>query len=148
MQDYTYDCLSTMAREELENLSHRMLHRLVPESSVKELFNFEDESIENDDKRQELHFDALLRMNAIALSEIPAMFAESENPEQNIERMTRLVLWHFYAQSFHLERAIPLSMHCEKVEQILKQRPKEAYQWVNSLTRLLQDYAQSTTDQA
>lgn len=143
MQDYTYPCLSAMAREELENLSNRMLHRLVPESSVKELFNFEDENITDDDKRQELHFDALLRMNAIALSEIPTMFGDSTNPEQNIERMTRLVLWHFYAESFHLERAISLKLHCAKVETLLSNRPKEAYQWVNALTRLLQEYADS-----
>ncbi|WP_456295296.1 exoribonuclease R [Vibrio sp. AK197] len=142
VQDYTYPCLSEMSNPELQELSHRLLHRLVPESSVKELFTFEDQQTMDDDKRQELHFDALLRMNAIALSEIPALFASADNPEQNIERMTRLILWHFYAVSFRLQNAISLKTHCDQVEALLNNRPKEAYQWVNSLTRLLQDYAE------
>ncbi len=143
MQDYTYACLATLPRDELINLSQRLLHRLVPESSVNELFRFDPEEASDEEARQALHFDALLRMHAIALSDIPALFSQSQQPEQNIERMTRLVLWHFYALAFHLEQAISLRLHCDKVEALLANRPRETYQWVNSLTHLLQEYATS-----
>lgn len=140
--DYTYQSLSTMPREELEELSLRMIHRLVPEESMTELFTFEQSETENEDKLQEAQFDAMLRMNAIALSELPALFEESENKEQNIVRMQRLLLWHFYTVSFHLERAIPLETHCNHVEIIVKQSPQNALEWVTTLTDLLRQYAQ------
>ncbi|RTZ17444.1 exoribonuclease R [Vibrio aquaticus] len=140
--DYTYQSLSTMPREELEELSLRMIHRLVPEESMTELFTFEQSETEDEDKLQEAQFDAMLRMNAIALSELPALFEESENKEQNITRMQRLLLWHFYTVSFHLERAIPLETHCNHVEIIVKQSPQNALEWVTTLTDLLRQYAQ------
>jgi hypothetical protein len=141
-RDYTYQSLSVMSRDELEELSLRMVHRLVPEESMTELFTFEQSETENEDKLQEAQFDAMLRMNAIALSELPALFSESENKEQNILRMQRLLLWHFYTVSFHLERAIPLETHCNHVEVILKQSPQNALEWVTTLTDLLRQYAQ------
>lgn len=141
-RDYTYQSLSVMSRDELEELSLRMVHRLVPEESMTELFTFEQSETENEDKLQEAQFDAMLRMNAIALSELPALFSESENKVQNILRMQRLLLWHFYTVSFHLERAIPLETHCNHVEVILKQSPQNALEWVTTLTDLLRQYAQ------
>jgi len=141
-RDYTYQSLSVMSRDELEELSLRMVHRLVPEESMTELFTFEQSETENEDKLQEAQFDAMLRMNAIALSELPALFSESENKGQNILRMQRLLLWHFYTVSFHLERAIPLETHCNHVEVILKQSPQNALEWVTTLTDLLRQYAQ------
>ncbi|KLN63640.1 hypothetical protein [Vibrio sp. VPAP30] len=141
-RDYTYHCLSQMLREELEELSLRMVHRLVPEESMTELFTFDLDETEDEDKLQEAQFDAMLRMNAIALSELPALFEESESKQQNIIRMQRLLLWHFYSVSFHLERAIPLETHCNHVEIIVKQAPKNALEWVTTLTDLLRQYSQ------
>lgn len=141
-RDYTYNSLSQIAREELEELSLKMIHRLVPEESMNELFTFDQEETEDPDKLQEAQFDAMLRMNAIALSELPALFAESDNKQQNIVRMQRLILWHFYSMSFHLEHAIALETHCNHVEIILKQSPQNALEWVTTLTDLLRQYAQ------
>lgn len=141
-RDYTYSSLSQISRDELEELSLKMIHRLVPEESMTELFTFDQEETEDPDKLQEAKFDAMLRMNAIALSELPALFAESDNKQQNIVRMQRLLLWHFYTVSFHLERAIPLETHCNHVEIILKQSPQNALEWVTTLTDLLRQYAQ------
>ncbi|UPQ89771.1 exoribonuclease R [Vibrio sinaloensis] len=140
--DYTYDALSSMRREELEELSLRMIHRLVPEESMSELFTFDSDEVTSPDKQQEAQFDAMLRMSAIALSELPALFSESENKQQNILRMQRLLLWHFYAVSFHLEQAIALETHCNHVEVLLKQPPQNALEWVTTLTALLRQYAQ------
>ncbi len=141
-RDYTYSSLSQISRDELEELSLKMIHRLVTEESMTELFTFDQEETEDPDKLQEAKFDAMLRMNAIALSELPALFAESDNKQQNIVRMQRLLLWHFYTVSFHLERAIPLETHCNHVEIILKQSPQNALEWVTTLTDLLRQYAQ------
>ncbi len=141
-RDYTYTCLSQMPHDELEELSLRMVHRLVPEESMTELFTFESEETANEDKLQEAQFDAMLRMNAIALSELPALFAESENRAQNVVRMQRLLLWHFYSVSFHLERAIPLETHCNHVEVLVKSAPQNALEWVTALTDLLRQYSQ------
>ncbi|KJY83879.1 exoribonuclease R [Vibrio galatheae] len=143
--DYTYNCLSQMAKEELEELSLRLIHRLVPEESMNELFTFDQDETENEDKLQEVQFDAMLRMNAIALSELPALFEESQSKAQNIVRMQRLLLWHFYAVSFHLERAIPLETHCNHVEVIVKQSPHNALEWVTTLTDLLRQYSKIAT---
>ncbi|MEZ8100814.1 exoribonuclease R [Vibrio bivalvicida] len=140
-RDYTYHCLSQMPQEELEELSLRMLHRLVPEESMTELFTFDLDEAEDEDKLQEAQFDAMLRMNAIALSELPALFEESESKQQNIQRMQRLLLWHFYSVSFHLERAIPLETHCNHIEVIVKQCPQSALEWVTTLTDLLRQYS-------
>jgi hypothetical protein len=141
-RDYTYTSLSQSPREELEELSMRMIQRLVPDESMTELFTFDQDETETEDKLLEARFDAMLRMSAIALSEIPALFDESENKEQNIVRMQRLLLWHFYASSFQLESAIPLEVHCNHVEVILKQSPKSALEWVTTLTDLLRQYSQ------
>jgi hypothetical protein len=141
-RDYTYTSLSQSPREELEELSMRMIQRLVPDESMTELFTFDQDETETEDKLLEARFDAMLRMSAIALSEIPALFDESENKEQNIVRMQRLLLWHFYASSFQLESAIPLEVHCNHVEVILKQSPKNALEWVTTLTDLLRQYSQ------
>ncbi|MGD8231961.1 exoribonuclease R [Vibrio sp. TRT 1302] len=141
-RDYTYSSLTQTSREELEELSLKMIHRLIPEESMTELFTFEQDETEDQDKLQEAQFDAMLRMNAIALSELPALFEESDNKQQNIIRMQRLLLWHFYTVSFHLERAIPLETHCNHVEIILKDSPQNALEWVTTLTDLLRQYAQ------
>jgi hypothetical protein len=90
---------------------------------------------------QSAKFDAMLRMTAIALGEVNLAFSESENAQQNIDRMTRLLLWHFYSISFNLEEAIAIEVHCEKVESILKNAPKDAFGWVKELTELLHFYA-------
>ena len=139
--DYTYQCLSTMSREELEELSLRMIHRLVPEEYLSEIFTFDSEETESEDKLHEAQLDAMLRLNAIALSQLPALFEGSDNSAQNILRMQRLILWHFYAISFHLERAISLEVHCNHVEVILKQSPENTLEWVTTLTDLLRQYA-------
>ncbi|MGD8115332.1 exoribonuclease R [Vibrio sp. Hep-1b-8] len=141
-RDYTYSSLTQTSREELEELSLKMIHRLIPEESMTELFTFEQDEAEDQDKLQEAQFDAMLRMNAIALSQLPALFEESDNKQQNIIRMQRLLLWHFYTVSFHLERAIPLETHCNHVEIILKESPQNALEWVTTLTDLLRQYAQ------
>lgn len=125
-RDYTFECLNTMPRDELEEFSQKMIHRLVPPEMVREIFSFEPEEMESEERRQAAHFDALLRMHAVALGEIPLLFEESEHKEQNVHRMYRLVLWHFYALAFHLERAIPLSAHCDEVESIIAQAPADA----------------------
>ncbi|MDE1221829.1 exoribonuclease R [Vibrio aestuarianus] len=140
-RDYAYECLNTMPREELEEFSLRMLHRLVPETMMNELFTFEQEEVEDEARLQAAQFDAMLRMHAIALSEIPALFSDSDNANQNSERMIRLVLWHFYALSFCLEKSITLSVHCAEVENILRQRPTDAFAWSKILTDLLYRYA-------
>ncbi|CAK4073983.1 exoribonuclease R [Vibrio sp. MarTm2] len=141
-RDYTYASLSQLPREELEELSMRLIQRLIPEDSMTELFTFDAEETESEDKLMEARFDAMLRMSAIALSQLPELFSESENKEQNTLRMQRLLLWHFYASSFQLDRAIPLETHCNHAEVILKQSPNSALEWVTTLTDLLRQYAQ------
>ncbi|GAB2642145.1 exoribonuclease R [Vibrio panuliri] len=140
-QDYTFDYLSTTPREELEELSLRLINRLISDDEMSELFTFDGDETESEDKLQEAQLDAMLRLNAIAISQLPALFAESENAKQNILRMQRLLLWHFYAISFRLERAIPLEVHCNHVETILKQSPEHTLEWVTTLTDLLRQYA-------
>ncbi|MCG9595898.1 exoribonuclease R [Vibrio sp. Isolate25] len=140
-RDYTLSSLKATPREELEELSLRMIHRLIAEESMTELFTFDADETESEDKLQEAQFDAMLRMSAIALSELPALFSESDNQQQNTLRMQRLLLWHFYSVSFHLEQAIPLEIHCQHVEVLLKQAPTNALEWVTTLTDLLRQYA-------
>lgn len=140
-RDYTFDDLSTTPREELEELSLRMIQRLVPEEYLTELFTFDKEETESEEKLHEAQLDAMLRLNAIALGQLPELFQESENAPQNTLRMQRLILWHFYAVSFHLERAIPLEVHCNHVNVILKQSPESTLEWVATLTDLLRQYA-------
>ncbi len=141
LRDYTFECLVTMPRHELEEFSARMIGKMVPEDVMNELFTFEQEEVDSEERMLSARLDAMLRMTAIALSEIQQAFEDSENAKQNSERMTRLVLWHFYAISFRLEEAIPLETHCEQVEALLKKAPVDVFGWVNTLTALLHTYA-------
>ncbi|MGR5252201.1 exoribonuclease R [Vibrio astriarenae] len=146
LRDYTYPCLTEMPRHELEEFALRMISRMVPEDTMSELFTFEQEEVDSEERMMSAKLDATLRMTAIALSEIQQAFDDSDNANQNSERMTRLVLWHFYAVSFDLERAIPLQTHCEEVEKLLPQRPQDAFGWVKVLTELLHRYAKISSD--
>lgn len=141
LRDYTFECLVTMPRHELEEFSARMIGKMVPEDVMNELFTFEQEEVDSEERMLSARLDAMLRMTAIALSEIQQAFEDSENAKQNSERMTRLVLWHFYAISFRLEEAITLETHCEQVETLLKNAPADVFGWVNTLTTLLHTYA-------
>ncbi|GAL18092.1 hypothetical protein JCM19235_6645 [Vibrio maritimus] len=139
--DYTFDTLNTMPREELEEFAARMISRMVPEDVMNELFTFDQEEVDNEERMMASQLDAILRMTAITLSEIQQAFDDSENANQNSERMTRLVLWHFYAVSFNLEKAIPLQTHCNHVEALLGSRPQDVLGWVKVLNDLLHTYA-------
>ncbi|MFH0259141.1 exoribonuclease R [Vibrio barjaei] len=147
LRDYTFNCLVTMPRHELEEFSLRMISRMVPEDVMSELFTFEQEEVDSEERMMSARLDATLRMTAIALSEIQQAFDDSENAKQNSERMTRLVLWHFYAISFNLEQAITLGMHCEQVEKLLIDPPQDAFGWVKILTELLHTYAKLNAEQ-
>ncbi|MCQ1059197.1 exoribonuclease R [Photobacterium sp. DNB23_23_1] len=141
-RDYKLECLMTMPRHELEEFSLRVIGRMVPEDTMQEIFTFEQEEIDSEDRMKSAQFDAMLRMTAIALGEVSTAFEESDNAKQNTERMTRLVLWHFYAMSFNLEEAVTLEQHCEEVEKILVSAPKDAFGWIKALTDLLHTYAE------
>lgn len=141
-RDYTFECLVTMPRHELEEFSARIISRMVPEDVMSEIFTFEQEEVDSDERALSARLDAMLRMTAIALYEIQQAFDDSENAKQNSERMTRLVLWHFYAISFRLEEAISLETHCEQVEKLLQNIPADIFGWVNTLTELLHTYAE------
>lgn len=141
LRDYTYQCLVSMPRQELEEFSVRMIGRMVPEDVMSEIFTFDQEEVDSEERMLSARLDASLRMTAIALSEIQQAFDDSDHAKQNSERMTRLVLWHFYAISFNLEQAIPLETHCEHVEQLLANAPSDAFGWVKVLTELLHTYA-------
>ncbi|PMK00182.1 exoribonuclease R [Vibrio sp. 10N.261.55.A7] len=147
LRDYTFNCLVTMPRQELEEFSVRMISKMVPEDVMSELFTFEQEEVDSEERMMSAQLDATLRMTAIALSEIQQAFDDSENAKQNSQRMTRLVLWHFYAISFNLEQAITLETHCEQVETILANAPADAFGWVKVLTDLLHRYAKMNSEQ-
>ncbi len=147
LRDYTFNCLVTMPRHELEEFSVRMIGRMVPEDVMSEIFTFEQEEVDSEERMLSARLDAMLRMTAIALSEIQQAFDDSENAKQNSERMTRLVLWHFYAISFNLEQAITLETHCELVEKLLINVPQDVFGWVNTLTELLHTYAEINAKQ-
>ncbi len=147
IRDYTFNCLVTMPRHELEEFAARMISRMVPEDVMSEIFTFEQEEVDSEERMISARLDANLRMTAIALSEIQQAFDDSENAKQNSERMTRLVLWHFYAISFNLEEAITLETHCELVEKLLENAPVDAFGWVNTLTELLHTYAEINAKQ-
>ncbi|MEZ9233110.1 exoribonuclease R [Vibrio amylolyticus] len=147
LRDYTFNCLVTMPRQELEEFSVRMISKMVPEDVMSELFTFEQEEVDSEERMMSAQLDATLRMTAIALSEIQQAFDDSENAKQNSQRMTRLVLWHFYAISFNLEQAITLETHCEQVETILANAPADALGWVKVLTDLLHRYAKMNSEQ-
>ncbi|WEM44408.1 exoribonuclease R (plasmid) [Photobacterium sp. DA100] len=141
-RDYKLECLMTMPRHELEEFSLRVIGRMVPEDMMQEIFTFEQEEIDSEDRMKSAQFDAMLRMTAIALGEVSAAFAESDNAHQNTVRMTRLILWHFYAMSFNLEEAVTLEQHCDQVEKLLVNAPKDAFGWIKVLTDLLHTYAE------
>ncbi|MCW8328545.1 exoribonuclease R [Photobacterium sp. SDRW27] len=147
-RDYKLDCLLTMPRHELEEFSVRVIGRMVPEDVMQELFTFEQEEVDSEERMKSAQFDAMLRMTAIALGEVKVAFSESDNAQQNAERMIRLILWHFYAMSFTLEEAISLEQHCEQVEQILQKSPDDAFGWVKVLTELLHKYAELSEQKA
>ena len=140
-RDYTLNCLLTMPRHELEEFSLRMIGRMVPEDVMQEIFTFEQEEVDSEDRLKSAQFDAMLRMTAVALGEVKEAFSESDNAKQNVERMTRLILWHFYAISFQLEEAVTLEQHCAEVEKILANAPDNAFGWISVLTELLHRYA-------
>ncbi|KJG01930.1 hypothetical protein [Photobacterium angustum] len=140
-RDYTLNCLLTMPRHELEEFSLRVISRMVPEDVMQEIFTFEQEEVDSEDRLKSAQFDAMLRMTAVALGEVKEAFSESDNAKQNVERMTRLILWHFYAISFQLEEAVTLEQHCAEVEKILANAPDNAFGWISVLTELLHRYA-------
>ncbi len=130
-----------MPRHELEEFSLRVIGRMVPEDVMQEIFTFEQEEVDSEERLKSAQFDAMLRMTAVALGEVKEAFSESENAKQNTERMTRLILWHFYAISFQLEEAVTLEQHCAEVEKILAKAPENAFGWISVLTELLHRYA-------
>ncbi|PML81841.1 exoribonuclease R [Enterovibrio norvegicus] len=147
LRDYTFECLVTMPRHELEEFSARIISKMVPEDVMSEIFTFEQEEIDSEERLLSARLDAMLRMTAIALNETQQAFDDSENAKQNSERMTRLILWHFYAISFRLEQAISLETHCEHVEALLKNTPTDVFAWVKTLTELLHTYAEISEKQ-
>ncbi|OCH15665.1 exoribonuclease R [Aliivibrio sp. 1S128] len=140
-RDYTFSCLVTMPRHDLEEFSHRVISRMVPEETIKEIFTFEQEETADQDRMQTAQLDAMLRLAAVALGEVTHAFSDSDNSQQNSLRMMRLVLWHAYAMLFNLEEAVSLEEHCELVEQILAKPPADALNWLPILSKLLSDYA-------
>ncbi|EAS66642.1 hypothetical protein VAS14_15034 [Photobacterium angustum S14] len=140
-RDYTLNCLLIMPRHELEEFSLRVISRMVPEDVMQEIFTFEQEEVDSEERLKSAQFDAMLRMTAVALGEVKEAFSESDNAKQNVERMTRLILWHFYAISFQLEEAVTLEQHCAEVEKILANAPDNAFGWISVLTELLHRYA-------
>lgn len=130
-----------MPRHELEEFSLRVISRMVPEDVMQEIFTFEQEEVDSEERLKSAQFDAMLRMTAVALGEVKEAFSESDNAKQNVERMTRLILWHFYAISFQLEEAVTLEQHCAEVEKILANAPDNAFGWISVLTELLHRYA-------
>ena len=46
LRDYTFDCLVTMPRHELEEFSARMISKMVPEDVMNELFTFDQEEVD------------------------------------------------------------------------------------------------------
>ncbi|MBL4829032.1 MAG: exoribonuclease R [Aliivibrio sp.] len=141
-RDYTFNCLVTMPRHELEEFSHRVVSRMVPEESMKEIFTFEHDNSTSEDRKQTAQLDAMLRLVAVALGEVQYAFSESENAIQNCQRMQRLILWHSYAILFNLEEAVTLEQHCELAERLVQHPPKEALGWLAILSKLLQDYSE------
>ncbi|GEK12453.1 exoribonuclease R [Aliivibrio fischeri] len=140
-RDYTFSCLVTMPRHELEEFSHRVVSRMVPEETMQEIFTFDQEETTDQDRMQTAQLDAMLRLSAVALGEVTHAFSESENAQQNSLRMMRLILWHTYAMLFNLEEAVSLEQHCELVEKILVKPPTDALNWLPVLSKLLSDYA-------
>jgi site-specific recombinase XerD len=142
IRDYQQACLLTMPRHELEEFAQRIIGRIISQDAMKELFTFEAEDSQNEDRLRSAQFDALLRMHALALSDLSNLFEKSDNKEQNIQRMSRLLLWHFYACGFHLEETISLEDHCQYVEEhFIKHSPANTFAWVHALNEMLHHYA-------
>lgn len=87
-RDYTYQCLRAMDKQELTEFSLRILHRLISEETLRELYRFDDEEFEGEEKAHMAHIDAMVKMHAIALGQLPAMFEGSDQAMQNTQRMT------------------------------------------------------------
>ncbi|MGF1764379.1 exoribonuclease R [Aliivibrio kagoshimensis] len=141
-RDYTFNCLVTMPRHELEEFSHRVVSRMVPEESMQEIFTFEHDDSASEDRKQTAQLDAMLRLVAVALGEVQYAFSESDNASQNSQRMQRLILWHSYAMLFNLEEAVTLEQHCELAEELVQTPPKETLGWLAALSKLLQQYSE------
>ncbi|MGL5429733.1 MAG: exoribonuclease R [Vibrio sp.] len=141
-RDYTYQCLCMMDKSELTEFSMRILHRLISEETLAELYRCDDEEFEGTEKAQMAHIDAMVKMHAIALGQLPAMFEGSDQANQNIQRMTRLLMWHFYAVAFNLEHSVSLATHCAAVENLISTQPENALAWSKQLTELLYRYAE------
>ncbi|EGQ8358048.1 hypothetical protein VCHE40_3184 [Vibrio cholerae HE-40] len=141
-RDYTYQCLRAMDKQELTEFSLRILHRLISEETLRELYRFDDEEFEGEEKAHMAHIDAMVKMHAIALGQLPAMFEGSDQAMQNTQRMTRLLMWHFYAVAFHLEQSVDLETHCAEVEKLIATQPENALTWSTLLTELLYRYAE------
>ena len=45
LRDYTFDCLVTMPRHELEEFSARMISKMVPEDVMNDLFRSEERRV-------------------------------------------------------------------------------------------------------
>lgn len=141
-RDYTYQCIRAMDKEELTEFSLRILHRLISEDILRELYRFDDEEVEGEEKAHMAHIDAMVKMHAIALGELPSMFEGSDQATQNTQRMSRLLLWHFYAIAFNLEQTVDLETHCAEVEKLIAAQPANALAWSTQLTELLYRYAE------
>lgn len=50
LRDYTFDCLVSMPRHELEEFSVRMISKMVPEDVMSELFTFDQEEVDSEDR--------------------------------------------------------------------------------------------------
>ncbi|EII5643126.1 exoribonuclease R [Vibrio cholerae] len=112
-RDYTYQCLRAMDKQELTEFSLRILHRLISEETLREMYRFDDDEFEGSDQAM-----------------------------QNTQRMTRLLMWHFYAVAFHLEQSVDLETHCAEVEKLIATQPENALAWSTLLTELLYRYAE------
>ena len=135
--DYKYDTPVSIPRDELQELSNRLINRVVDESMMTEFFTFDSVQANDQDSLLEAQFDSMLRMNAIALGTLPALFEDSNKAQQNAAPTTLA----FYAISFKLESAVLLSTHCQCVESILKDSPENTLEWLTSLTDLLHRYS-------
>ncbi|MGL4829140.1 MAG: exoribonuclease R [Vibrio sp.] len=142
VRDYTYQCICAMDKEDLTEYSLRILHRLISEDILRELYRFDDEEFEGEEKAQMAHIDAMVKMHAIALGQLPSLFEDSDQATQNSQRMIRLLMWHFYAIAFHLEQTVDLEIHCAEVEKLIAANPENALAWSTQLTELLYRYSE------
>ena len=55
-RDYTLNCLLTMPRHELEEFSLRVISRMVPEDVMQEIFTFEQEEVDSEERLKSAQF--------------------------------------------------------------------------------------------